>query len=309
MSAEYAAGLAPPAQTHDQATTLFRRPFAPGAIGFRAMSKVAWGNDPYGGATHSPDVAIVIPIFFDGELVGFSGASAHVLDIGGAYPGLAIDLVDNWSEGNIYRAVKLQDKGVWQAGLWKHILDNVRTPSFNNGDIQAMIAACELAKRRYVELLSRYGQETVLGVAQAWLDYSEQMLRSEIVKVPDGRYETEWRGLHRPSGMHLPYGKCPVCYVGEIGPYYEFNRGAPNLGPRVSILGNDGRLLARIGVEPAAGEGPGQFYSPHGLAVDSRGDLYVGEVSYTAWPNLFPSVPVPKVVRTLQKFERVAAVV
>lgn len=54
-------------------------------------------NDPYGGATHSPDVAIVIPIFAGGELVGFSGASAHVLDIGGAYPGLAIDLVDNWS--------------------------------------------------------------------------------------------------------------------------------------------------------------------------------------------------------------------
>ena len=64
-------------------------------------------NDPYLGATHSPDVAIVIPIFSDGELVGFAGASAHVLDIGGAYPGLAIDLVDNWSEGNIYRALKL----------------------------------------------------------------------------------------------------------------------------------------------------------------------------------------------------------
>ena len=73
-------------------------------------------NDPYGGATHSPDVAIVVPIFFEGELVGFSGASAHVLDIGGAYPGLAIDLVDNWSEGHIYRAVKLHEKGVWQDG-------------------------------------------------------------------------------------------------------------------------------------------------------------------------------------------------
>ena len=145
--------------------------------------------------------------------------------------------------------------------------------------------------------------------ADGWVYVADRENHRIQVFDGDGRYETEWRGLHRPSGMHLPYGKCPVCYVGEIGPYHEFNRGAPNLGPRVSILGNDGRLLARIGVEPAAGEGPGQFYSPHGLAVDSRGDLYVGEVSYTAWPNLFPSVPVPKVVRTLQKFERVAAVV
>ena len=164
-------------------------------------------NDPYGGATHSPDVAIVVPIFHGGELVGFAGASAHVLDIGGAYPGLAIDLVDNWSEGNIYRAVKLQEKGVWQSGLWKHILENVRTPSFNNGDIQAMIAACELARKRYAELLDRYGEATVLEIAKAWLDYSERMLRQEIAKVPDGRYETDvgWLdddGVHR--GVKLP---------------------------------------------------------------------------------------------------------
>ena len=40
----------PPARTHQQAIELFRRPFAPGAIGFRAMSKVPWNDDPWGGA-------------------------------------------------------------------------------------------------------------------------------------------------------------------------------------------------------------------------------------------------------------------
>src|SRR3954470_82184 len=50
MSPDHAAGFAPPARTHDEATALFRRPFAPGAVGFRAMSKVPWGNDPWGGA-------------------------------------------------------------------------------------------------------------------------------------------------------------------------------------------------------------------------------------------------------------------
>ena len=164
-------------------------------------------NDPYGGATHSPDVAIVVPIFFEGELVGFSGASAHVLDIGGAYPGLAIDLVDNWSEGNIYKAVKIAERGVWQDGLWKHILENVRTPTFNNGDIRAMVAACELAKRRYLELLGRYGAETVLGAASGWLEYSEKMLRQEIARLPDGRYETDVGWLDddgRNRGQPLP---------------------------------------------------------------------------------------------------------
>jgi 5-oxoprolinase (ATP-hydrolysing) len=164
-------------------------------------------NDPYGGATHSPDVAIVVPIFLDGELSGFAGASAHLLDIGGAYPGLAIDLVDNWSEGNIYRAIKLSDRGVRQDQIWRHILENTRTPTYNKGDIEAMIAACELARRRYLELLGRYGKEAVLNAAGGWLDYSERMLRQEIAKLPDGTYETDVGWLDddgRTRGVPLP---------------------------------------------------------------------------------------------------------
>ena len=164
-------------------------------------------NDPYLGATHSPDAAIVIPIFFEGELVGFSGASAHLLDIGGAFPGLAVDLVDNWSEGAIYRAVKLSERGIRQDRFWEHILGNTRTATMNRGDLEAMIAACELAKRRYLELLNHYGARAVLGAAQDWLDYSERMLRQEIAKVPDGVYETDVGWLDddgRNRGVKLP---------------------------------------------------------------------------------------------------------
>jgi hypothetical protein len=39
-----------PAHTHADAGAAFRRPFAPGAIGFRAMTKVPHNGDPFGGA-------------------------------------------------------------------------------------------------------------------------------------------------------------------------------------------------------------------------------------------------------------------
>jgi hypothetical protein len=39
-----------PARTHAAAAVLFRRPFAPGAIGFRAMTKVPYQGEPYAGA-------------------------------------------------------------------------------------------------------------------------------------------------------------------------------------------------------------------------------------------------------------------
>ncbi len=141
--------------------------------------------------------------------------------------------------------------------------------------------------------------------ADGWVYVADRENHRIQVFDGEGRFETQWHDLHRPSGLYMPPGKCPICYVGEIGPYYEFNRGAPNLGPRLSILSNEGKLIARITTTPAAGTGPGQFISPHGLAVDSRGDLYVGEVSYTAWPSNFPGQPRPNRLRALQKFERV----
>jgi DNA-binding beta-propeller fold protein YncE len=141
--------------------------------------------------------------------------------------------------------------------------------------------------------------------ADGWVYVSDRENHRVQVFDGNGKFETQWHNLHRPSGMYMPPGKCPICYLGEIGPYYEFNRGAPNLGPRVSVLSNDGKVLARIAREPSAGTGAGQYISPHGLAVDSRGDLYVGEVCYTAWHSLFPDTPKPRRIRSLSKYERV----
>jgi hypothetical protein len=50
MSNNTNTNLNPPARTHAEAAALFRRPFAPGAIGFRAMTKVPYRGEPYGGA-------------------------------------------------------------------------------------------------------------------------------------------------------------------------------------------------------------------------------------------------------------------
>ena len=121
----------------------------------------------------------------------------------------------------------------------------------------------------------------------------------------DGNFLAQWNNLHRPSALYLTPGPDPVAYIGEIGPYLRSNSGWPNVGPRVSICALDGSPLARLGTVPSAGTGPGQFLSPHGITVDSRGDVYVGDVGYTAWPSLFPGQPVPEPLPCLRKFVRV----
>ena len=72
------------------------------------------------------------------------------------------------------------------------------------------------------------------------------------------------------------------------------------LGPRVSILNAEGEVLARVG-DQTYGDEPGRFYSPHGIAFDSRGDIYVAEVS---WSDYGRRMDPPKELRSMQKLVR-----
>ncbi len=146
----------------------------------------------------------------------------------------------------------------------------------------------------------------VLCDDEGWLYVADRENHRIQIFAGDGRYETQWNNLHRPSALCAMPGTCRSCLVGEIGPYLAVNRDTPNLGPRLSFL-DDGVRVARLDSRDGPGNGPGQFTSPHGLAVDSLGDLYVGEVTASAWPSLFPGRPLPDDLRAVKKLRRLPA--
>ncbi|MBV8871027.1 MAG: hydantoinase B/oxoprolinase family protein, partial [Acetobacteraceae bacterium] len=148
-------------------------------------------NHPYFGASHSPDIAIVMPVFFDDELVGFSANTAHHVDIGAATPGLIIDVPDMFAEGMLLNGLKLYEAGQRNEVLWRFIRDNTRVPSLVMGDLEAQIASAELGVRRFQELLAKYGKGTVLQSCAQLMDYSEAALRRAIRAIPDGDYTAE----------------------------------------------------------------------------------------------------------------------
>jgi DNA-binding beta-propeller fold protein YncE len=121
----------------------------------------------------------------------------------------------------------------------------------------------------------------------------------------NGKYETQWVNMHRPCGLYCCGGKHPRFVIGELGPMGSVNRNHPNIGPRLSIVDHEGHTIARLGGEAGPGLETGKFIAPHGLAVDQRGDIYVGEVSYTEYPRLF-SEPIPWRMRSLQKLAKLA---
>jgi len=148
-------------------------------------------NHPYYGASHSPDLCIVVPIFWRGELVGFAANTAHHVDIGAATPGLIIDVPDVFAEGMLFAGIKLFEQGRRNEGLWQFITHNSRTAKQTKDDIDAQIASAQLGARRFQELLDAYGRETVFGAASQLMDYTESLMRSRIREIPDGEYFAE----------------------------------------------------------------------------------------------------------------------
>jgi N-methylhydantoinase B len=157
-----------------------------------AEGDVVIHNSAYYGASHVPDVGICVPVYRDGELVGFSLVTAHLLDIGANAPGTSIiDAIDAYAEGLQFKALKLVSAGRPNDELWQFLRDNLRAPALVVGDIEALIAAARIAADRYVELLDRYGLETVRQASKDAIAYAERMLRAEIARLPDGEYFAE----------------------------------------------------------------------------------------------------------------------
>jgi DNA-binding beta-propeller fold protein YncE len=122
--------------------------------------------------------------------------------------------------------------------------------------------------------------------------------------TPEGGYLAEWTDVARPCQIFIDGDGC--IFVAELG----FRAGmwpgttAPSAdapGGRVSIFGPGGALRARWG----GGRNPcaaGDFFAPHGIWVDARGDIYVAEVVLSAGGNR--GLVSPR-CHTLQKFVRI----
>ena len=148
-------------------------------------------NHPYYGSSHSPDIAIVIPVFHKGELVAFSANTAHHLDIGAATPGLIIDIPDVYAEGMLFAGTKLYERGKRNEAMWEYLRRNSRAARQLQADLDAQIASARLGVRRFNELLERYGMDTVLAATRQLMDYTERVLRQRIATIPDGEYRAE----------------------------------------------------------------------------------------------------------------------
>src|ERR1700723_1524129 len=177
-------------------------------------------NDPFRGGTHLPDITLVAPVYVraarkprgrvarghasrgdtSGDARGLRGhaipdfyvaSRAHHADVGGAYPGSMGLCREIYQEGVRIPPVKLMSAGKMQLDVLALLLNNVRTPEEREGDLGAQLAACHTGAERLGEVCMRYGVEKTRLAARDLLEYSEELMRAFLQRVPAGTYRAE----------------------------------------------------------------------------------------------------------------------
>jgi NHL repeat len=114
----------------------------------------------------------------------------------------------------------------------------------------------------------------------------------------NGDYRTEWLEVWWPCAMCID-GKEHM-FVAELGGIFMFGPEAHLDKPtaRITIRDLSGNVMAEYGSKDPYGSG--RFFAPHSIAIDSRGDFYVGEVTHS-----YSRGQAPAGAKVLRKFTRV----
>ena len=146
-------------------------------------------NDPYEGASHLPDIFLFKPVFVGDTLLGYMCAMTHHTDIGGRVAGgNACDSTEIYQEGLRIPPLKLYQRGEYNETLFRILEKAVRVPDKVMGDLRGQVAALEFGEREFLRLASRFGVEDIDQYMGELLDYTEELTRRAISRLPDGSW-------------------------------------------------------------------------------------------------------------------------
>ena len=144
-------------------------------------------NFPYGTGSHPQDAAVVMPVFLDRTLIGYTTIKGHWLDIGGKEP-YSTDTVDVFQEGTIFPGVRLYRRGELVEDVYRIVAANSRVPKMVAGDINAEVVGVRTGAAELERLVRRYGLDRFSESVERMYDHGEAIVRSYFARIPDGRY-------------------------------------------------------------------------------------------------------------------------
>lgn len=146
-------------------------------------------NDPAYGGSHAIDLCMYKPVFYKGKLMYWTVCKGHLTDIGGPVPaGYNPNATEIYAECLRIPPVKIWDRGKPRFDVVNMILTNMRARRDQEGDLNALIGACQVGERNLIAMLDKYGVPEINACVDELLAMADRHMRSLIKSVPDGTY-------------------------------------------------------------------------------------------------------------------------
>lgn len=173
-------------------------------------------NDPYTGNTHAADHTILVPVFVDGEHMFTTSVKAHQADAGNGVASTYVPFAkDVYEEGAlVFPCVQVQRDHTNIDDIIRMCRSRIRVPEQWYGDYLALVGAARTGERRLIELVRRYGAETLRTFISEWFDYSERRMVEAIRRLPARSFHVT--GTHDPIPV-MPEG-IPLDVRGHVDP-------------------------------------------------------------------------------------------
>lgn len=144
-------------------------------------------NDPWIASGHLNDFLLLMPVFLDGAVVGFTSCTSHLADLGGL--GMGPEGSDIHDEGLMIPPCRLVSEGEVNPLLLEIVKANSREPVANEGDIYALIACCETGAARLVEMMEEFGIGDLEALSEHIIETSRKGTLAEIAALPKGTWK------------------------------------------------------------------------------------------------------------------------
>ncbi|HEV2663360.1 MAG TPA: hydantoinase B/oxoprolinase family protein, partial [Blastocatellia bacterium] len=202
-------------------------------------------NDPWQTAGQINDITITTPIFRNGKMVALFANTCHSADIGGRI--LSAEAREVFEEGLRIPIMRLFDRGEPNHTLMQIVRINVRQPDEVIGDFYAQTACNDAGGRALLEMMDEFGLDSIDAIADEIINRSEEAVRAEIRKLPNG----EWSNETWSDGFEAPIVvRCAVKVSGD-DIFIDFTGSSPQSTRGINVVFNYTHAYASFAIKAA----------------------------------------------------------
>ena len=150
-------------------------------------------NDARYGNIHNTDQSMILPVFYEGELIAWVATIIHEGENGAKEPGgMPSSSESAYDDGIRMSPFKIVEQGRIRRDLLTFLQNSVREPKLQYQDLKVKLYSAQRIKDRLIALVDEVGREVFIASLRKSLEDIEAEARRRITELPDGTFRVNF---------------------------------------------------------------------------------------------------------------------